>query len=41
MPDGSYLLTRYADLVTVYRDVQTFSSDKRVEFCAQIQRAAL
>ncbi|HOZ63044.1 MAG TPA: cytochrome P450 [Burkholderiaceae bacterium] len=32
MPDGSYLLTRYADLVTVYRDVQTFSSDKRVEF---------
>jgi len=32
MPDGSYLLTRYADLVAVYRDVQTFSSDKRVEF---------
>ncbi len=32
MPDGSYFLTRYADLVTVYRDAQTFSSDKRVEF---------
>ncbi len=32
MPDSSYLLTRYADLVAVYRDVQTFSSDKRVEF---------
>jgi len=32
MPDGSYLLTRHADLVAVYRDAQTFSSDKRVEF---------
>lgn len=32
MPDGSYFLTRYDDLVTVYRDAQTFSSDKKVEF---------
>ncbi len=32
MPDGSWFLTRYADLVAVYRDAQTFSSDKRVEF---------
>src|SRR5438105_6839390 len=32
MPDGSYFLTRYADLVAVYRDVQNFSSDKKVEF---------
>jgi len=32
MPDGSYLLTRHADLVAVYRDAQTFSSDKKVEF---------
>ena len=32
MPDGSYFLTRHADLVSVYRDAQTFSSDKRVEF---------
>ena len=32
MPDGSYFLTRYADLVLVYRDAQTFSSDKQVEF---------
>jgi len=32
MPDGSYFLTRYNDLVTVYRDAQTFSSDKKVEF---------
>ena len=32
MPDGSYFLTRYADLVAVYRDALTFSSDKKVEF---------
>ena len=32
MPDGSWFLTRYADLVAVYWDAQTFSSDKRVEF---------
>jgi cytochrome P450 len=32
MPDGSFFLTRYADLVSVYRDAQTFSSDKKVEF---------
>ena len=32
MPDGSVFLTRYADLVAVYRDAQTFSSDKQVEF---------
>jgi cytochrome P450 len=32
MPDGSYFLTRYADLVDVYRDAQSFSSDKKVEF---------
>ncbi|MEP6825079.1 MAG: cytochrome P450 [Ramlibacter sp.] len=32
MPDGSYLLTRHVDLMAVYRDTQTFSSDKKVEF---------
>jgi cytochrome P450 len=32
MPDGSWFLTRYADLVAVYRDARTFSSDKKVEF---------
>ena len=32
MPDGSYFLTRHADLVAVYRDAETFSSDKHVEF---------
>lgn len=32
MPDGSWFLTRYADLVAVYRDAHAFSSDKKVEF---------
>ena len=32
MPDGSYFLTRHADLVSVYRDAKVFSSDKQVEF---------
>lgn len=32
LPDGSFFLTRYADLEHVYRDTATFSSDKRVEF---------
>jgi hypothetical protein len=32
MPDGSYFLTRHADLLAVYRDAATFSSDKQVEF---------
>ena len=32
LPDGSFFLTRHADLVAVYRDAQAFSSDKRVEF---------
>jgi cytochrome P450 len=30
--DGTILLSRHADLSAVYRDVATFSSDKRVEF---------
>ena len=32
MPDGSYFLTRYAEVVAVYRDAPTFSSDKKIEF---------
>jgi cytochrome P450 len=32
MPDGSWFLTRHADLMAVYRDAQGFSSDKKVEF---------
>ena len=32
MADGSYFLTRYDDLVAVYKDTRTFSSDKKIEF---------
>lgn len=32
MLDGSYFLTRYDDLVAVYRDAKTWSSDKTVDF---------
>lgn len=32
MPDGTYFLTRYDDLVEVYRDAKTWSSDKKVDF---------
>ncbi len=32
MPDGSLFLTRHADLMRVYKDAQTFSSDKQAEF---------
>lgn len=31
-PDGSYFLTRYDDVVAVYRDPVRFSSDKKKEF---------
>ena len=39
MPDGSWLLTRYEDLVAVYRDARTFSSDKKVEFAPKYNQA--
>jgi cytochrome P450 len=32
MPDGSWLLTRYADIIAVYKDPLTYSSDKKAEF---------
>jgi cytochrome P450 len=32
MPDGSLLLTRYADVIAVYKDPIVFSSDKKDEF---------
>lgn len=32
MPDGSWLLTRYDDILPVYRDSKAFSSDKQKEF---------
>ncbi|NNE24812.1 MAG: cytochrome P450 [Rhizobiales bacterium] len=31
-PDGSWFLTRHADLHRIYRDTATFSSDKKIEF---------
>ena len=39
MPDGSYFLTRHADLVAVYRDAKVFSSDKQVEFSPKYNHA--
>jgi cytochrome P450 len=32
MPNGSYFLTRYDDLVTAYKNTKAYSSDKRQEF---------
>ncbi len=32
MADGSYFLTRYDDLIAVYKDTRTYSSDKKLEF---------
>ncbi len=32
MPDGSWFLTRYDDILPVYRDHKAFSSDKKKEF---------
>ena len=32
MPDGGVFLTRYADVIAVYKDPKTFSSDKKEEF---------
>jgi cytochrome P450 len=32
MPDGSWFLTRFDDIVPVYRDPKAFSSDKKKEF---------
>jgi cytochrome P450 len=32
LPNGSYFLTRYDDLVTAYKSTKAFSSDKKKEF---------
>ncbi len=32
MPDGSYFLTRYDDCLSVYRNPETWSSDKKLDF---------
>jgi cytochrome P450 len=41
MPDGSIFLTRHADIVVVYKDVATFSSDKREEYLPKYGDTAL
>ena len=41
MPDGSVFLTRYADIVAVYKDPKTFSSDKHEEFGPKYGDSAL
>jgi cytochrome P450 len=40
MPDGSYFLTRYDDCLTVYRDTETWSSDKKTACSTSITRPA-
>src|SRR3954452_24187158 len=32
LPNGSYFMTRYDDLVTAYKNTKLFSSDKKKEF---------
>lgn len=39
MPDGSVLITRYKDLIQVYRDAHMFSSDKNIEFAPKFEDA--
>jgi cytochrome P450 len=41
MPDGSYFLTRYDDLISVYRNPKIWSSDKKVEFKPAMGDSAL
>jgi len=41
MPDGAFLLTRWRDCDAVYRDAQTFSSDKKVEFAPKFGASPL
>jgi cytochrome P450 len=41
MPDGSYFLSRYDDCATVYRDPETWSSDKRVDFRPNLGSSSL
>jgi cytochrome P450 len=40
-PDGTYVLTRHADLVQVYRDPAVWSSDKRADFAPKFGDAPL
>ncbi len=40
LPNGSYFLTRYDDLVSAYKNTKLFSSDKRKRVRAEIRRFA-
>ena len=41
MPNGSYFLTRYDDLVTAYKNTKAFSSDKKTEFAPKYGNSLL
>jgi cytochrome P450 len=41
MPNGSYFLTRYDDLVTAYKNTKAFSSDKKREFAPKYGNSLL
>jgi cytochrome P450 len=41
MPNGSYFLTRYDDLVSVYKNTKLFSSDKKKEFAPKYGNSQL
>src|SRR5215207_1693007 len=41
MPDGSYFLSRYDDCAAVYRDPETWSSDKTVDFRPNLGASSL
>jgi cytochrome P450 len=41
MPNGSYFLTRYDDLVAIYKNTRRFSSDKRREFAPKYGESLL
>jgi hypothetical protein len=41
MPNGSYFLTRYDDVVSVYKNTKLFSSDKKKEFAPKYGNSLL
>src|SRR3954470_20803275 len=41
MPNGSYFLTRYDDLVAAYKNTKVFSSDKKKEFAPKYRDSLL
>src|ERR1700709_859975 len=41
LPNGSYFLTRYDDLVSAYKNTKLFSSDKRREFAPKYGNSLL